>query len=1660
MNIEGMQVEYLQGTKEEYSQIQDKKENTLYFCTDTKEIFVGDKLFSKTSQILDSIPTDETPGNFGCIYYCEENQSMYLYSEKSWIMISSLKADNLVNGGVIAFDAFEGFKYSNTINLKNIELFNPGDPLGIMELEAGVPTIINNKNADLSVWDRYAFALSNCMVGGTIVDTAANLDLEVSVDLSENLTLVNNKITIDENKIRTHLTEIGASGGFSAEMVEQLINTYGIITKELNADGIEETWYSTVMSMEGVTLAKISVREDLLETRLTISPETSSEIPFLPISTLGQTSEYMPPALCMSKENTLCNYGLSHLRCDNELSNTVDYITFLNAIGVAISLEDFNTDDPITLIKNKLKEAVDNVYIKAPNLVLLEAANSESTELTETPSIYDIKIAAGETDVDEDLKKQWQISVDDLISKIYMIAYKDSSGEGCTDLNIFDGYSISFNKADYTEKVEAPEIYFKSIENTDASIYLSSPSNQKDSKTIEALLNDTSAILFSSNYPHNSLTLYCIKGDVVITEKYNDTLATDIKKVVTETLKNSSDLKKAVIDTYNGITRITGTVDFLYDTEIHPGYYLFEADTIINGPKNIALSPITNTGERPYASFGDGNTMTNKYEWTNTYYANKVGTYELPYSIFLEVSEYPDLNSLELSSRFNPPEVSYFRQFVLKTPGVSYTLVQPIIKNIETGEYTANPFGNLGGTAISNLDWIASSDGKLSKSVNLDNSIIFNRTDFSADLIPDYGSLQYYVANACSGVDDVIYYSDTAFIENLKSYLENPGKYNFCYSTLNNTEIASGSTAKMAYQATSNNSIPLDGSSLSRTFIASEYKHIPVLPEKRADDKLLKTITYHSSVPSYDIGIIPPNAIYITEDYQTYKYFYVEASLLALIDTVFYVEGWGDNAIWFRADGDYYITFGNPKYTFKIAESEGVGSLLYNQLSSSSSTENTMPILISNGSSTYSNWNFLALTDSGTNYSSEANLKKNTIYLYGLTQKHKSIFFEVTEEESAGRYIGECSLKYINAQEHLQEKFNHGNNRCCIKVILTSKEDATKHEEYYFTIDPNKVNRDSYFTLSDSPDTKNFILSKNIFKYTDYELLGVSSDDLESSISTYLNSNEIASFGNWDYGRFAGKDFTIEDTPAYYQRLGLADDTGLVLIRNVFGQVLHQIPLSYSRLNIEIFDDWSKYVIVKVPQSNSIDPESIYYMLIPQGHCFEWAQGTSNLSHRKITTDGCSGANIYANGEVFERKPLKALDDGSYYLTNIDYENKGYGALSTDSITDTDLFFTFEDKDGNKLLNNVAASIQQPKFCKGFKMSYDLIDYYLSYNGTPTARDTKNVILANDHLCPDNSLVGTYSTINLNIGDYYLKNVSHFYRLTEKLGLEATNKLKELFSESSYENNFSYNGTTYEISPNLSTSDFDEYFTNYADQQNASQTQSISHGTSFNFVIGSDSSSTRGFIIDKDNKKVICRLNASDLAVSDSTNYEEAFEKLKNYALTLFEDNTSPQFRIGSTFGSSSSNIMYDSTTNRSWYPIYIPIRDGDNPLLKVYDKDGNLVEITFNYCKKESNIYSTSFYGGWEADETFAEYGYHFSRKISLLINPKTNTYSKVVYTQGNTTETEEKTYLDELFHNNETPDYGNLSPFGFSDELNTIKIFSKEDPNSTSISCEITLI
>ena len=111
-------VAYKQGLKATYLGLKSRDSNALYFCTDTRELYRGDDLYSDGVRLIaneEALPSFDAAAD-GILYFCTENGSGYVLNEArdAWLPIL-----NGVDGETLALDS-NGLMYVLAVPLESV----------------------------------------------------------------------------------------------------------------------------------------------------------------------------------------------------------------------------------------------------------------------------------------------------------------------------------------------------------------------------------------------------------------------------------------------------------------------------------------------------------------------------------------------------------------------------------------------------------------------------------------------------------------------------------------------------------------------------------------------------------------------------------------------------------------------------------------------------------------------------------------------------------------------------------------------------------------------------------------------------------------------------------------------------------------------------------------------------------------------------------------------------------------------------------------------------------------------------------------------------------------------------------------------------------------------------------------------------------------------------------------------------------------------------------------------------------------------------------------------------------------------------------------------------------------------------------------------------
>lgn len=107
-------IKFKAGTSTNYAALANYDENTLYFLTDTHQLFLGNVEYTKSNNnTLTAIPTSATKGEYGQLYYCTANTSLYVCGRAEgvatiWTRVANINDKNGTITSITAGDGLSG----------------------------------------------------------------------------------------------------------------------------------------------------------------------------------------------------------------------------------------------------------------------------------------------------------------------------------------------------------------------------------------------------------------------------------------------------------------------------------------------------------------------------------------------------------------------------------------------------------------------------------------------------------------------------------------------------------------------------------------------------------------------------------------------------------------------------------------------------------------------------------------------------------------------------------------------------------------------------------------------------------------------------------------------------------------------------------------------------------------------------------------------------------------------------------------------------------------------------------------------------------------------------------------------------------------------------------------------------------------------------------------------------------------------------------------------------------------------------------------------------------------------------------------------------------------------------------------------------------------
>lgn len=159
-------INFMVGTSASFNNLQTKDTDTLYFLTDTHQIFVGADEYTKSVRFLNAVPTPATEGVEGIIYVHSEGNTLYTCSKNGssydWTVIATLtNCTGSVTGDSVTFVK------SVSISGQTLTGTTQAADVTISSTSTGIPTSRAVKNyADTTLGYTITTRLTNTTSGG------------------------------------------------------------------------------------------------------------------------------------------------------------------------------------------------------------------------------------------------------------------------------------------------------------------------------------------------------------------------------------------------------------------------------------------------------------------------------------------------------------------------------------------------------------------------------------------------------------------------------------------------------------------------------------------------------------------------------------------------------------------------------------------------------------------------------------------------------------------------------------------------------------------------------------------------------------------------------------------------------------------------------------------------------------------------------------------------------------------------------------------------------------------------------------------------------------------------------------------------------------------------------------------------------------------------------------------------------------------------------------------------------------------------------------------------------------------------------------------------------------------------------------------------------
>lgn len=202
----GTLIKFKHGTQTSYGNVVSKDPNTIYFCSDSQRLFVGDVEYTRPIQHGSSVPESYSPPNSLFVVESDSKRELYFSKDgKSWDKIAILPAT--ISGGVFGNNATSALTFGSKFYIPRLTIDNQGFVTAASNTEMSLPaapaetsvSIVKNGNGN-AVTEITAAGHALTVKSGTTFATKSELDTVSSTASAASSQASTNKAAIDTLK--------------------------------------------------------------------------------------------------------------------------------------------------------------------------------------------------------------------------------------------------------------------------------------------------------------------------------------------------------------------------------------------------------------------------------------------------------------------------------------------------------------------------------------------------------------------------------------------------------------------------------------------------------------------------------------------------------------------------------------------------------------------------------------------------------------------------------------------------------------------------------------------------------------------------------------------------------------------------------------------------------------------------------------------------------------------------------------------------------------------------------------------------------------------------------------------------------------------------------------------------------------------------------------------------------------------------------------------------------------------------------------------------------------------------------------------------------------------------------------------------------------------